>query len=231
MTQHPHYSPTQAPSTGNTQSGGRLFPTQTHLSQSVRVPIVELLNRTLADTMVLMTHAKYAHWNVKGMEFYGLHQLFDEIAELFETHVDLVGERITALGGEARGTVGMAVSNCRLPSMPTDATTGVEFIEILADRLAIHDANLSDAIETAQSYGDTDTADLLNEVSREVSQHLWFLEAHLQSRPAGGVPTSGSTEVRTSRSAQQPPMQGPQQRERERRNGNAPAVVHGDCGR
>jgi DNA-binding ferritin-like protein len=33
---------------------------------------------------VLMTHAENAHWTFEGMEFNGLHQLFDEIAETLE---------------------------------------------------------------------------------------------------------------------------------------------------
>lgn len=181
------------PATGQPPAGGgprgRLYPTQNHLGQDARAAMVETLNRVLADTTVLFTHAKFAHWNVKGMEFYSLHRLFDEIAETFEVHVDAVGERITALGGQAMGTAGMAVSNCSLPSMPPDASTGPEYVEILADRLAIHDANLYGAIQTAQEYGDPDTADLLNEVSREVTQQLYFLESHLQTRPIGGTGT------------------------------------------
>lgn len=174
-------------STGQqTQSNGPTFATRNYLSEDVRMPVVDMLNRTLADSTVLVTQAKFAHWNVKGMEFYGLHQLFDEIAEVLEGHVDLVAERITALGGQARGTAGLAVSNCTLPQMPTNLTTGQEYVQVLADHLATHDANLSEAIDAAENYGDVDTADLLNEVSRDVSQYLWFLEAHLQTQPIGG---------------------------------------------
>ena len=177
-----------------TGGGGQslLFPTQNYLPREVRVPVAETLNRVLADTTILLTHAKFAHWNVKGSDFYGLHELFDEIAEDMEEHADLVGERIAALGAQAMGTAGMAVENCSLPPMPSDAVTGMEYVEILADRLAIHDANLHDAIQTAQGYGDPDTADLLNEISREVTQQLWFLEAHLQTQPVGAAPVADS---------------------------------------
>jgi starvation-inducible DNA-binding protein len=190
---------------------------------------MELLNRTLVDTTVLMTHAKYAHWNLEGMEFYGLRQPFDEIAGTLEAHGDMVAERVTALGGEALGTAGMAVSNCRLPSMPTDATTGVEYVEILADTLAIHDADLSEAIETAQRYGDEDTADLLDEVSRDVSQHLWFLEAHLQNQPVSGTSTSGSMGV-LQPDSQGPSMQGQSSSQQSatqgRMGGQHPSTLH-----
>jgi len=179
------------------QPGGAqslLFPTATYLSERVRVPIIQQLNDLLADATVLLTHAKYAHWNLKGMDFIGLHELFDETAETLEDHVDLIAERATALGGQAMGTAGMAVSNCSVPPMQPDAITGAEYVELLTDRLAIHDANLHRAIEMANQYGDDDTADMLNEISREVSQQLWFLEAHLQTRPTSSVPVGGQSQ-------------------------------------
>lgn len=159
------------------------FPTRSYLPENVRRPVVQQLNRALADTTVLMTHANFAHWNVKGMSFWGLHELFEELAETFAEHADLVAERITALGGQALGTAGMAVSRCRIPQMPSDVVTGDEYVDVLAERLAVHDANLYQDITTANQYDDLDTADLLNEVSRDVSKALWFLEAHRQTQP------------------------------------------------
>lgn len=187
-----HRQPQGQPSAGPPGGNGQLFPTQNYLTEDVRVAVVDLLNGALADSTVLLTHAKFAHWNVKGMEFYALHQLFDEIAETVEHHIDEIAERVTSLGGQAQGTAGMAVSNCSLPSMPADAVTGQEYVGLLADRLAIHDANLYEAINTANGYGDPDTADLLNEISRDVSHYLWFLEAHLQTRPVAPSGSRGS---------------------------------------
>jgi len=174
-------------STGGEQPRIQMFPTQNYLPEDVRVGVIERLNRTLADTTVLMTYAKFAHWNVKGRGFYALHQLFDEIGEVLERHADELAERITALGGQARGTAGMAVADCTLSPMPTDAITGQQYVEVLADRIAVHDGNLFEAIQVTENYGDPDTADLLNEISREISHYLWFLEAHLQTQPVGTV--------------------------------------------
>jgi hypothetical protein len=85
MTQLHHPGPVRSPPTEPRRPRGRLFPTQPYLSaDAVGVPVIELLDRTLADTSVLMTHAEYAHCNPRGMEFFGLHQLVDEIAETRE---------------------------------------------------------------------------------------------------------------------------------------------------
>jgi starvation-inducible DNA-binding protein len=133
--------------------------------------------------MVLLTQAKAAHWNVKGMNFYQLHRLFDDVAQMFFRHSDEMAERITTLGGQAIGTVHAASRRSSIPPLQRPLVTGPFYVATLADHIAIHDAKLSQDIERATQRGDVDTADLLNEISREVSKHLWFLEAHLQTHP------------------------------------------------
>ena len=76
------------------------------ISDNNRRKLVELLNARLADTIDMQTQMKFAHWNVKGENFYQLHLLFDTIAERMEDAVDLIAERITAPGrpGKRHGT-------------------------------------------------------------------------------------------------------------------------------
>ncbi len=181
---------------------GLVFDTRNNLYEDARLEVVEVLNQTLADTTDLMTQFKYAHWNVKGMQFFQLHELFDEIAELLTTHGDVLAERATALGGQARGTVRMAASTSRIEPIPADAVTGPEYVEHLADRLGTHAAYLREDIDRTMDIGDADTSDLYTELSREVDKHLWFLEAHLQeaaveTRAAGSAGAGAETGAAT----------------------------------
>ncbi|SIR28861.1 starvation-inducible DNA-binding protein [Haladaptatus litoreus] len=161
----------------------RMFFTQNDVPDDDRRALVELLNQELADTTDLLTQTKYAHWNVKGMQFYQLHLLFDEFADVLFEHGDELGERVAALGGEARGTVRMTAENSRIPEIRTDVVIGPQYVEALANNVSIHAANLRGGIDAAEAHNDQDTADLLTELSREVDQYLWFLEAHLQREP------------------------------------------------
>jgi len=168
---------------------GRLFETRNDLERDVRVTVIEALNQTLADTTDLQTQVKHAHWNVKGPQFYQLHLLFDEQAELLSEHADVVAERATALGGHAMGTTRMAAADSRLPEYPDDVVDGMACVEALADRFALHGEHLRAGIEMAQEVGDEDTGDLFIDLSRDVDKQLWFLEAHLQD--AGAVEDTG----------------------------------------
>ena len=78
--------------------------TKNDLAKKNREKLVEMLNARLADAIDLKTQAKQAHWNVKGHHFIGLHELFDQVATAVEADVDLIAERVTALGGTAMGT-------------------------------------------------------------------------------------------------------------------------------
>ncbi len=165
------------------------------LPDETRQAMVGMLNQSLADTTDLMTQCKFAHWNVKGMNFYQLHLLFDELAETFEDHADIVAERTTALGGEATGTVRNAASATRIPEIPPDATTGPEYVAALVERVGIHANNLRREIEIAVERDDEDTADMYTELSREVDKQLYFLEAHLQAVAPDAIPDSPGASV------------------------------------
>jgi starvation-inducible DNA-binding protein len=158
----------------------RLYPTRIDMSVGARSQIVELLNATLATTLDLKTQVKQAHWNVKGMDFYQLHLLFDEMATELEEYVDTVAERVTALGGFAVGTARVAAADSILPEFPFDIVDGKEYVTALADRYAPYAQHLRVAIDKAAELGDADTADLYTEISRTIDKRLWFLEAHLQ---------------------------------------------------
>ncbi len=160
----------------------RLYPSRIDLAAEVREKVVSLLNQTLATSVDLKTQTKQAHWNVKGRAFFQLHELFDEMAGEIESYVDMVAERVTALGGAALGTARVAAEQSLLPEYPLDAVDGEEHVTALADRYAIYAKHLRTAIATADDLGDADTADLYTEMSREIDKRLWFLEAHLITR-------------------------------------------------
>lgn len=163
----------------------RLYPTRIDLPAESRAQLAGLLNGTLATTLDLKTQVKQAHWNVKGLDFYQLHELFDEMATELEEYIDLVAERVTALGGYAVGTARTAAQDSLIPEYPFDAVEGKDHIVALADRYAIYAKHLREAIDQADNLGDADTADLYTEVSRDIDKRLWFLEAHLyQGEPA-----------------------------------------------
>jgi starvation-inducible DNA-binding protein len=149
------------------------------IAPDLRESMIALLNAQLADTVHLYTQVKQAHWNVKGPHFIALHELFDQFAANLEGPMDDLAERVTALGGIARGTARIAAAGSRLAELPHDRYGGIGLVALLADRYASLAKSTRAASETAGREGDADTADLFTAISRGLDKALWFLEAHL----------------------------------------------------
>jgi starvation-inducible DNA-binding protein len=158
-----------------------MFKTKNDLPETTRVKAVELLNARLADCKDLQTQTKQAHWNVKGPNFIGLHELFDKINEAVEEYVDEIAERAVQLGGVAEGTARMVAKRSTLPEYPANAADGRSHVEALSSALAAFGKAARRAIDGANEFGDLDTADLFTEVSRGIDKWLWFVEAHMQA--------------------------------------------------
>lgn len=156
------------------------FETSINISPENRQQVVALLNARLASSIDLYSQTKFAHWNVKGKDFYQLHLLFDEIAEVVEEGVDQLAERITALGGQANGTVRQAATASELAEYDINAREGMDHVRVLAERLSTVANSARDAVDEAEQLDDKVTADLLTEIVGELDKHLYFLEAHLR---------------------------------------------------
>lgn len=149
------------------------------LDGDTRVQMIELLNQQLADAFDLYSQVKQAHWNVKGMNFIAVHELFDTIAENVLEGVDSIAERVTALGGVAQGTARMAAANSRLPEFSDEAIQSDAAIKAVVERLGHYATSTRAAIDTADEAGDMATADLFTEIVRDVDKHIYFLDAHI----------------------------------------------------
>lgn len=157
-----------------------LHNTKIDLAKGKREKLVKILNERLADAIDLKSQAKQAHWNVKGMNFIALHELFDQVSTEVETHIDDIAERITTLGGTALGTIRVAAQNSSLNEYPLEITDGGAHVDALSTALADFGKKVRANIDETDELGDADTADLFTGISRAIDKLLWFVEAHQQ---------------------------------------------------
>ncbi|MCI0568992.1 MAG: DNA starvation/stationary phase protection protein Dps [Acidobacteria bacterium] len=155
--------------------------TKNDLPEKVRVQMITLLQERLAEALDLGSQAKQAHWNVKGQNFIALHELFDEVYEHVDDHVDMLAERVIQFGGIAEGTIRVAAKRSQLPEYPLTLASGKEHVEALSRSLAYFGETIRKGINQADEIGDKGTADLFTEISRSVDKDLWFVEAHAQN--------------------------------------------------
>jgi len=103
-----------------------------------RQAIVALLNARLADSVDLRSQVKWAHWNVKGMHFIQLHELFDSVAAHLEDQTDTNRRTPCGLGGVANGTTREAAAKSGLKEADLTAADGASQLKWLVHNVAHH---------------------------------------------------------------------------------------------
>lgn len=153
-------------------------PTHNTLPLAIREQAVVLLNRHLAAAFDLHGQLKQAHWNVRGLAFIAVHELFDKVAGEVEDISDLLAERTGALGGTAQGTIQVAVGQSFMVPYPLGVADERQHIFAVSGALAAFGQSAREAITLSTGFGDADTADLFTAISRGVDHQLWFVESH-----------------------------------------------------
>ncbi|WP_025732415.1 DNA starvation/stationary phase protection protein Dps [Carnimonas nigrificans] len=168
------------PSNINEVNASNLFATRIGLSDDTRAKVVAIINERLADLIDLQLVIKQAHWNLKGSNFIGVHEMLDGFRAEVDGFVDSVAERATQLGGTALGTVQAVGQNTNLNAYPTNIHQVEDHLKALADHYGDAANLVRKAIDDTDELGDQDTSDLFTEVSRGLDKNLWFIESHLQ---------------------------------------------------
>jgi starvation-inducible DNA-binding protein len=151
-----------------------------NVDEALRSRLVVGLNQSLASLSDLAAAYKQAHWNVVGIDFSQLHELFDQFADQTRDYVDTIAERAVTLGGVARGTIQAAVEQSTLPAFPLAEQDETQLLKELVGRIDILDSDLrQQMISTADEPA---TQDVYIEVVRGIEKQRWMLQAHLAKR-------------------------------------------------
>jgi len=158
-----------------------MYRSPSHLSESARQTLSDVLNARLADGLDLHSQIKVAHWNIKGPQFAALHPLFETFAVSLANFNDAIAERAVTLGGKAFGTVRHVAKTSRINEYPQETTRDLEHVKLLAERFDKYLTGVRESRTLAEKLGDTDTVDLFTQVVTEFEKNTWFLRASLDS--------------------------------------------------
>ena len=144
-----------------------------------RKAIAEGLSRLLADTYTLYLKTHNFHWNVTGPMFQTLHLMFEQQYNELALAVDLIAERIRALGHAAPGTY---ADFAELSSIKE--TRGVPKATDMIKRLV---EGQEAVVRTArgifplvEKVNDESTADLLTQRMQLHEKTAWMLRSLLE---------------------------------------------------
>ena len=141
--------------------------------------VVETLNARLADLVDLHWQVKQAHWNVTGLNFQAVHELFDAQAALIRQMADTVAERVRALKAPAEGTVRTAALRSSIPEFPQTEVSAETAINELVNRYEQVSAAFAQASDIAADAGDKATEDIFVGFIHSIDDQAYFLRSHL----------------------------------------------------
>jgi len=154
------------------------IPMDIGISEKDRARIVEGLNRLLADTYTLYLKTHNFHWNVTGPMFQTLHLLFMDLYNEQWMAVDLIAERVRALGFPAPGTYG---EFAKLTSIKD--SEGVpkarEMIRQLVEGQEAVVRTARSVLPLADKVSDEPTTDLLTQRMQIHEKTAWMLRSLL----------------------------------------------------
>jgi starvation-inducible DNA-binding protein len=136
------------------------------------------LSKLLADTYTLYLKTHNFHWNVTGPQFNSLHLMFEGQYTELALAVDLIAERIRALGEPAPGSYS-AFAKLASIKEAEGKPSATEMVEILAaDQLAVV-RTARGVFPLADAAHDEPTADLLTQRMQVHEKTAWMLRANL----------------------------------------------------
>jgi starvation-inducible DNA-binding protein len=149
------------------------------IGEEDRKRLSEELSKMLADSYTLYLKTHNFHWNVTGPMFQTLHLMFEQQYNELWLAVDLIAERIRALGFPAPGTYRQFVA---LSSIKED--DGVPKAEDMIRRLVEGHETVArtarKAFELAETTHDQPTCDLLTQRMQVHEKTAWMLRSLLE---------------------------------------------------
>jgi starvation-inducible DNA-binding protein len=154
------------------------MPINIGIEEKDRREIAEGLSRLLADTYTLYLKTHNFHWNVTGPMFQTLHLMFEQQYNELALAVDLIAERIRALGFPAPGTY---AAFSRLSSIKEEETvpSADEMIRLLVEGQEAVVRTARSVFPVVDGAHDEPTADLLTQRMQIHEKTAWMLRSLL----------------------------------------------------
>jgi starvation-inducible DNA-binding protein len=151
------------------------------IDEAQRQEIAEGLSKVMADTYSLYLKTHNFHWNVTGPMFNTLHLMFEEEYNELWTAVDLIAERIRALGVYAPGSYTQLGELSSIPE--ADGVPAAE--DMVKELVAGHEQvarTARAAFGPAEKANDQVTADLLTQRLEVHEKTAWMLRSMTQDQ-------------------------------------------------
>ncbi|MFT7072673.1 MAG: starvation-inducible DNA-binding protein [Patiriisocius sp.] len=141
--------------------------------------VVEALNLLLSNYQVHYQKLRDFHWNVKGPDFFDLHNQFEIEYNAVKLNIDEVAERIRVFGKTPTSTLKEYLEHSTVEEVKRGFDANKMVSEVLNDFETLA-GFMFESIEEANKVGDTSTADLITKMMKRMEKRHWMFTAFSQ---------------------------------------------------
>lgn len=137
--------------------------------------LIEDLNQFLSDLAVFYRKLQNYHWNIKGKDFFVVHEKLEEYYDKINEEIDEIGEHILILGGEPLCTLKDYLEKTKIIEAKNEKITSCDiFRNIRVDFQMLYDCvkNIKRKAEEESNYI---TSSLMDDYLEDYSKILWML--------------------------------------------------------
>jgi len=140
--------------------------------------VTEQLNSLLANYQIFYQNLRGLHWNIKGAQFFALHEKYESYYNEASEVVDEVAERILMLGGKPLHTFGDYVKHATLKEV-SNVSDGQEGVKAVLENSLLLIGQFREILALASDNGDDATSALMSELIGTAEKRIWMLESFL----------------------------------------------------
>lgn len=142
------------------------------------IELSEKLNDLLANYQVYYQNLRGFHWNIKGSDFFQLHEKFEELYNDAATIIDEIAERILTLDHIPMHSYSNYVKVSDIEEV-TNVSKGKECVEHILANIEVLLSKEKDIMQIADSANDDGTADLMTQYISAQEKLSWMLKSYL----------------------------------------------------
>ncbi len=140
--------------------------------------IATVLNALLANYSVHYQKLRNFHWNVKGSDFFDLHERFEQQYNEARENIDEIAERIRVFGKTPLSTMKDYLENSEILESGSDVPSDLMVREVLSDFRILLEYMFA-VVEAAVEMGDSGTEEMVKTFIQSIEKHHWMLTAFL----------------------------------------------------
>lgn len=142
--------------------------------------LVKHMNLLLANYHVHYQKLRNYHWNVKGPDFFDIHEQFEVTYNEARENIDEIAERIRVFGQTPMSTLKEYLEISEIKETTTEFTAHEMVEEILKD-FEILLSFMAEVVESAIENGDVGTEDMMKGYMKEIEKKHWMLSAFIHN--------------------------------------------------